>query len=94
MILPCLSAHESPKPKPLGCGCLNGGLCTLNGTNNILLCECRDGYSGELCENYVARHYISREAWSPATVVVPIVLIILVLGALAALYIFFNRRHM
>ncbi|KAK4314849.1 hypothetical protein Pmani_013888 [Petrolisthes manimaculis] len=36
----------------------------------------------------VARHYISLEAWSPATV-----LIILVLGALAVLYIFFNRRH-
>ncbi|KAK4318173.1 hypothetical protein Pmani_010815 [Petrolisthes manimaculis] len=36
----------------------------------------------------VSRHYISLEAWSPA-----IVFIILVLGALAVLYIFFNRRH-
>ncbi|KAK4323798.1 hypothetical protein Pmani_005526 [Petrolisthes manimaculis] len=44
----CDAPHETPKPKPLGCGCLNGGMCTPNGTN-ILLCECRDGYSGELC---------------------------------------------
>ncbi|KAK4308817.1 hypothetical protein Pmani_019494 [Petrolisthes manimaculis] len=44
----CDAPHETPKPKPLGCGCLNGGMCTPNGTN-ILLCECRDGYSGKLC---------------------------------------------
>lgn len=81
------------KPKPLGCGCLNGGVCTLN-HSVALSCECPDGYSGLLCENYVAKRIISREPWSPATVVVPIVLTILVIGALGALYVFFNRRHM
>lgn len=90
---PSFSAHEPLKSKPLGCGCLNGGVCTLN-SSDILRCECYEGYSGELCETYVARSYISREPWSPATVIIPIVLIILVLGALAALYVFFNRRHL
>lgn len=88
----CDAPHEPMKAKPLGCGCFNGGICVLN-SSNVLRCECREGYSGELCETYVARSFIPRQPWSPATVIVPIVLIILVLGVLAALYVFFNRRH-
>lgn len=88
----CDAPHEPIKAKPLGCGCLNGGVCTLN-HSVALSCECPEGYTGLLCENYVAKRIISHEKWSAATVVVPIVLTVLVLGALAALYVFFNRRH-
>ncbi|XP_064102114.1 low-density lipoprotein receptor-related protein 2-like [Macrobrachium nipponense] len=88
----CGAPHEPIKPKPLGCGCLNEGVCTLN-SSNVLRCECLDNFSGELCENFVARRHISPPQWSGATVIVPIVLIILVLAALVALYVFFNRRH-
>nr|XP_045622888.1 low-density lipoprotein receptor-related protein 2-like isoform X5 [Procambarus clarkii] len=88
----CDAPHEPMKAKPLGCGCLNGGVCVLN-VSNVLRCECLEGYSGELCETYVARSFIPRQPWSAATVIVPIVLIILVLGVLAALYVFFNHRH-
>lgn len=88
----CDAPHEAIKPKPLGCGCLHGGICVLD-NSTTLQCECQEGYSGELCENYVAKEYIAQEPWSAATVVVPIILIILVLAVLAALYVFFNRRH-
>ncbi|XP_071527814.1 low-density lipoprotein receptor-related protein 8-like [Panulirus ornatus] len=55
-----IKAIETVKPKPLGCDCLNGGICTLN-NSNVLRCECHEGYSGKLCETYVARSNISRE---------------------------------
>lgn len=92
-VLSSFSAHEPIKPKPLGCGCLHDGICVLD-NSSTLQCECQDGFSGELCENYVAKKYITQEPWSAATVVVPIILIVLVLAVLAALYVFFNRRHM
>ncbi|KAK8402469.1 hypothetical protein O3P69_000706 [Scylla paramamosain] len=88
----CDAPHEPIKPRPLGCRCLNGGVCMLDNTS-VLQCTCQEGYSGELCETYVARSYIPQESWAAATVVVPIILIVLVLAALAALYVFFNRRH-
>ncbi|XP_076061029.1 low-density lipoprotein receptor-related protein megalin isoform X2 [Oratosquilla oratoria] len=89
----CDAPYEPRKPKPRSCGCLNGGRCMLD-INNELQCECANGYSGKSCETFVAKLHLSKPLVSVATtIIVPIVLLIIVAGALVAFYVFCNRRH-
>ncbi|KAA0193938.1 hypothetical protein HAZT_HAZT000341, partial [Hyalella azteca] len=89
----CDAPHEAVKANPKECGCLNGVCEAVEGNDDHLSCICRDGYSGERCEEYVARSLVSPPNWTPTSVVVPTVLCLFVLGVVAALYVFLSRRH-
>lgn len=90
----CDAAAERPRPEPLVCKCENGGSCREpkpDSEENKLWCECPTGFLGEFCEVHTARS--SRPGGANTTaIVVPIVVILLVLGAATGVWFFIRKR--
>lgn len=81
----CDAASEAPLPQPLICKCRNGGIC-----RDDTSCECKEDFSGRYCETEV-RRVPTTGATAPAAVVVPVFLLVIVIVAVIAFYVFWRR---
>jgi low density lipoprotein-related protein 2 len=91
----CEAAFEREKASPLPCPCENGGFC-LTTSESETSCSCQEGYSGQTCSNFVQKRRISggeSEPVSPAAIVIPLVLIILLSLGGGAFYIFLRKKN-
>lgn len=87
----CDAAYEEPKPQPLVCKCQNGGFC-LETQNGETMCQCEENFTGKYCD--VRRDaIIGTKAGSPAAIVVPILLIIMVIVCAISLYVYYQRKR-
>lgn len=86
----CDAATEPERPRPKICSCQNGGFCRETDTKE-LLCECLPGYQGQFCDIHTA-HSKAGAGANTAAIVVPIIVILLVLGAATGVYFFLRKR--
>ncbi|KAJ8924543.1 hypothetical protein NQ315_000691, partial [Exocentrus adspersus] len=87
----CDAAAERERPEPRICECQNGGLCRESEDNNDLTCECLPEYQGQFCDVHTA-HSRTGGAANTTAIVVPIVVILLVLGAATGVWFFIRKR--
>ncbi|KAF0304339.1 Low-density lipoprotein receptor-related protein 2 [Amphibalanus amphitrite] len=89
----CNAALEAARPSPTVCRCQNGGVCTVpDGSTAEPICECEDQFSGPLCETYVAKQRVHTSGGTnPAAYIIPILLIVLMVGAVVG-YMVVKRR--
>lgn len=85
----CDTTQERPRPSPQRCPCQNRGTCTGDGQ---IQCLCPNDYEGVHCELQVQRVRTPSESIPPATIIVPILLILLAGLAGAGVYVYFFRR--
>lgn len=83
----CDAATVKALAQPLICKCQNGGTC-----NEDTTCDCEENFSGTYCENEV-RRVRTMGASTPAAVIVPVFLIVIVILTSAGLYIYWRRRQ-
>ncbi len=88
LTLNTIIATVNPIAEPLVCGCMNGGVCV---ESDNMRCDCDKDYSGTYCENEVRRVRTLGES-SPAAVIVPVFLIVIVIMSSAGLYIYYRKR--
>lgn len=86
----CDAAAERPRPAPRICSCQNGGICRESDSGD-LVCECAENYQGQYCDVRIGHSRIPG-ASSTAAVVVPIIVILLVLGAATGVWFFLRKR--
>lgn len=86
----CDAASERPRPEPRICTCQNGGLCR-ESDGEELLCECLDDFHGQYCEVHVG-HSRTHGASNTAAIIIPIVVILLVVGAATGVWLFLRKR--
>ncbi|KAF5276464.1 hypothetical protein FQA39_LY06533 [Lamprigera yunnana] len=86
----CDAASERPRPSPKVCFCQNGGVCRETDTTD-LMCECPTNYHGQFCDLHAA-HSKTMGASNTIAIVIPIVVIMLVLGAAAGVWFFLRKR--
>lgn len=87
----CDAPSERPRPSPRVCMCQNGGICRESEESRELVCECLDGFHGQYCDVHVAHSRIPGGT-NTAAIVIPIVVIILVLGAATGVWFFLRKR--
>ena len=73
--------------QPLICKCENGGICKPDTS-----CQCEENFSGTYCDNEV-RRVRTRGGSTPAAVIVPVFLIVIVILTSAGLYIYWRRKQ-
>ncbi|XP_046995596.1 low-density lipoprotein receptor-related protein 2 [Schistocerca americana] len=89
----CDAPNEEPHPEPRICRCQNGGVCQeADDGSSDLVCECPKEFAGKFCGTYLQHATEGGSGPSTATIVVPIVVILLVLASAVALFIVF-RKH-
>ncbi|KAF2897473.1 hypothetical protein ILUMI_08703 [Ignelater luminosus] len=86
----CDAASERPRPAPRICACENGGMCRETDTGD-LMCDCPSDFHGQYCEVHVA-HSKNPNSSNTIAIVIPIVVIILVLGAATGVWFFLRKR--
>lgn len=86
----CDAPSERPRPAPRICPCQNGGLCRESETGD-LVCECPEFFSGQYCDVHVLHSRTPGET-NTAAIVIPIVVILLVLGAATGVWFFIRKR--
>jgi len=66
-----------------------------DGGSMELSCVCQEGYTGQNCENYVAKERIHHDSsgFSSSAVVIPLILFILIAIAASAFYVFLRKRN-
>lgn len=86
----CDAPSEEARPAPRVCACQNGGLCKESDTGD-LMCQCAEGFFGQFCDVYKA-HSRTPGSTNTAAIVIPIVVILLVLGAATGVWFFLRKR--
>lgn len=87
---------ERERPQPRICTCQNGGVC-IEKEGGTLSCSCVEGFMGPHCENYVKKERIQGDAsgsFSPAAIVIPLLLVLIVTLGGAAFYVFLRKRNL
>ncbi|KAJ8319793.1 LOW QUALITY PROTEIN: hypothetical protein KUTeg_001380 [Tegillarca granosa] len=88
----CDAALEKSKPAPTICGCLHDGTCNIQ-KNGSYSCVCQKGYFGTHCENLLPLHLLSADEKSQLTaIIVPIVVLLFVVAALAVFLLFLKKK--
>ena len=79
------------KAEPLVCKCQNGGTCRETETG-MTECDCKENFVGQYCD--VRRDDVATfsRASSPAAVIVPVFLIVIVIICAVALYVYYQRK--
>jgi len=83
----CSKVYKSPKPQPLICRCQNGGVCIDENT-----CHCEDDYYGRYCEIGKTPIDAGGVRGTPAAVIVPVLLIVIVILTAIGLYFYWRRK--
>lgn len=87
---------ERERPEPRICTCQNGGVC-FEKEGGDLSCSCVEGFMGPKCENYVKKERIHGDpngSFSPAAIVIPLLLVLIVTLGGAAFYVFLRKRNL
>lgn len=61
------------------------------------MCHCMEGFNGPRCENYVKKERIQGDpngSFSPAAIVIPLLLVLIVTLGGAAFYVFLRKRNL
>ncbi|KAJ8943769.1 hypothetical protein NQ318_011981 [Aromia moschata] len=87
----CDAPVEPERPEPGICKCENDGVCRVSEDTNNLICECLPGYQGQYCDIHLA-HSRSDAAANTTAIVVPIVVILLILGAATGVWFVIRKR--
>lgn len=87
----CDAPSERPRPSPRVCGCQNGGVCREAESSANLTCECPENFVGQFCDVHVA-HSRTPGGVNTAAIVVPIVVVLLLLGAATGVWFFIRKR--
>ncbi|XP_017778488.1 PREDICTED: low-density lipoprotein receptor-related protein 2 isoform X2 [Nicrophorus vespilloides] len=85
----CDAGSEKPRSLPKICTCLNGGLCREK--EDKLVCECQENFLGEFCEIHTA-HSRTPSGSNTATILIPIFVILLVIGAATGVWFYLRKR--
>ena len=83
------SVYKSPKPQPLICRCQNGGVCIGDRDST---CHCEDDYYGRYCEIGKTPIDAGGVRGTPAAVIVPVLLIVIVILTAIGLYFYWRRK--
>lgn len=93
----CNAAFEQPRAQPYQCPCRNGGACVLSEKDpGKIVCRCAENFEGSHCEEYIPRSRIGGNRISSifASIVLPIIIVILALLLASGLFMFFRKRHL
>lgn len=92
----CSSAFEAAKSQPYRCQCKNGGSCAFSEKDNTkIICKCLENFEGSHCEEHVPRSRINGQISSLfASVILPILIVLLTLLIASSLYVFFKKRNL
>ena len=88
------SPFETAKPKPIRCQCQNGGACIVNQVTDQINCVCPTNFEGSNCDEYVARRHIGYTSNSlVASIMLPILLLLIAMILASGLFIYFKKRN-
>ena len=86
----CDAAAERERPLPRICPCENGGIC-MEDDNGDLMCDCMPTFGGQNCERSLGHTFIDGNS-NIASIIVPIMVILLVLLAAGGVWYVIRKR--
>lgn len=93
----CSAAFEQAKAQPYKCPCKNGGSCVVSELDSSkIICQCIENFEGNHCEEYIPRSRIGGGAFSSifASIILPILIVLIALIMASVLFLFFKKRNL